>query len=557
VSQVKQYSEVEWAQIQTGFQKKTIEVLPKIYEAISNNGEITSQLAIRLVGEAIHGCHAVMPYRMDRVPEDINQYQIHIYDPNEPMNDDRLILVDFNEDEAAYTYDFSGQYTEWAEYGLRVEESQPIFTEPFHIYHTDLETGTRDDDFMLTFPNRPDIHIEGGSGGSIDVQGNDFTESLMGAETIFRPTGLNEKPFRFRLSPLSFTATTNAINDKPFYASSQGNYGSVSYIRNGVAPGESDNVMNAGDVFSYINQGSTPVNINAEILTSEGVSTYQYFCDNIEVGAGQTISLQIIDPTHVLITSNGASTNYDVRIRIFSEETGFWETEAPGIPIGTDVTQILIPDLVDDMFNGITIETDADGDGIFEGTEDADNAGIPDMILSAAEFNIAAVSGMGEFNISNVGSGNLNWNFVETPSWITFTEGATGVNHGHVIFTAEDNTGLTRQGWLIAESAAPANDQDSVFVTQLGTNGVSDLDLGALVSMQPNPASDRVRFVKNGLLQGMPLAYEIFDARGSLVKKGSFTNTSETIETGEWQRGVYMVRFTSDSKTIVRKLVVS
>ena len=557
ISQMKQYEQRMSEFNIRGYPDPIIKVIPELYNTLTNPQAGTKQLSIQLIGEELHGRHAIMPYKMVHSEDDINLYYIYIYDPNEPLNDERRVEVLFTDTAALYRYDFSGTFTDWASHGLAVGSYLEIFTTPYHLYQPGGPAATRDPAYILTLGNHPDLHLDGGGGGSIEVVEDAYNASLIGGEALFPVNGLSTKPNQFVLSALPFDAVTTAVNGPGFQASSQGTVGTVSYMRQGALEGETDHVINTGDVFSYINDADAAREIDAYILVNDGAMNYQYFCNDIVVVPGQTISLQIIEPTQVMITSDGAATNYDVRIRVYDPETGFWETEAPGIAIGTGVTQILIPDLVDDIFNGVTIQSDADGDGIFESTDDAGNAGIPNMMLSESEFNLAAISATGEFNISNVGGGNLNWNFIETPSWITFTEGATGINHGHVTFTAEDNTGLTRQGWLIAEAAAPANDQDSVFVTQLGTNGVSDLDLAALVSMQPNPAADRVRFVKNGLLQGMPLAYEIFDARGSLVKKGSFTGTTETIETGEWQRGVYTVRFTSDSKTIVRKLVVS
>jgi hypothetical protein len=158
--------------------------------------------------------------------------------------------------------------------------------------------------------------------------------------------------------------------------------------------------------------------------------------------------------------------------------------------------------------------------------------------------------------VSNVGAGNLNWTFTNVPSWISITEGASGINHGPVTFTAEDNLGLTRQDYLIADASAPANDQDTVLVIQLGINGVNDLELASLITIQPNPAHDHVQFVRHNILNGALLSYEIFDATGRLVENGNFTGTRMTLQTTEWESGVYSVRFVSEGKVLVRKLVV-
>ncbi len=558
-SQVKQFSTMQWARIQEGYTKRPHEMIDEIYSGLRDPQATTKQLGIVLVGEEVHGQHALMPYKMTREPGNINQYNIYVYDPNEPTFDDFHVVVDYSDTFSSYSYYFGSAWTEFNVFGLKYEEWVDNFTQPIHVAPiTAAPEENRDGNVILTLPANPELNITGGQGGSIDVMGNDYSNTLIGSQTIFLYTGQNEKPSNFLLAPGEYDISVSSTSDQDFSAYFQTDEGSIVYTRPSTSIGENDALSVTNTECLYTNSGSESVNVNAYVLTSDDEgSTYQYYCDNLDLAIGQTVGLDIIDATHVMITSAGGSSTYDVRIRIFNEATGFWECTSAGIAIGSGVTQQIIPELTGDTFNGVTIETDANQDGDFETTENFDNDGLPNMMLSQSEVNVPALAASGTFYISNVGAGNLNWSVASAPSWITVDEGATGINHGPLTFSAADNFGETRQEWLIVEAAAPANDQDSVLVTQLGINGIESLSAQMLMTMQPNPANGRVQFSRKELLGSAVLSYEIYNAAGSKITSGTMSANSMTLDVSEWSGGVYTVRFTAPANSFVMRLVVT
>lgn len=519
---------------------------------------------IALLGEEIHGRHALMPYKLERNESNINWYRVWVYDPNDPGNLTRNIVCEYNETYSAYSYNFGGNWTAWNRYGLKYDKYKKAFTQSRELLSLTGADNSRDLDYvMLSLINRPNVTItNAGGAGTIEVDGFNLTNTIPGSASICLPTGIIQKPFDFKLPLSDYEGMTIATNDEPLEAwlNTEG-YGTVMMMRTDTEEGDVDYFRNTDKKLFYINNGTAPIPLTATILTSSESTQLQYTVSNITVAPNQSIGLEILDATHVLITSNDAATSYDVNIQIYNPEVGFWNTTATNVPIGTDVTQLIIPSLTDDTMDGIIIETDANQDGTYELSDSYDNEGIPNMMLSHAQINVPNQTSNQSFHVSNVGGGNLNWTVVSSPSWISISTGATGVNHGPIEFTIAENTATTgRQDYIIVEASSPANDQDTVLVVQGegGGVGIEKLILSdAVVSLMPNPAKDFVQFAIDYNDYKGGVAYSIYSATGQLVKEGKMRGRKEIINTSEMDRGVYQVKFIINGKTIVKKLVLS
>jgi len=444
---------------------------------------------------------------------------------------------------------------------MRLDNPIPSLAEGVEVMSMNGQLGSRSGEALINFLNDYDVVItDDNNAEQINVTNGTPFNDIEGAQILYPYNGILQTPREFYLPSGDYSIEAINSSSLPFVSMMTNENGTVMFTRNDAQQGETEALGCHGSQYVYTNQLGQASNIDAYILTSDETTSYEYYVDNIDISAGQSIGLQIIDATHIMITSNGAATNYDVRIRIYSPETGFWEAVASNVPIGTNVTQLIIPSLTEDTMDGIMIETDANQDGTYEGSEGLDNEGIPNMMLSIAEVEIANTGGSESFHVSNVGAGNLNWNVVYAPSWITVNAGATGVNHGPIEFTvAENTTSAGRQDYLIVEASAPANDQDTVLVIQ-GEGGVIGIDNiklnGSAVSMMPNPANDRVQFAVEHNFVGNA-SYSIYSSTGQLVREGQIRGQKEIINTSHMERGVYQVKFNLNGKIIIKKLVLS
>lgn len=502
----------------------------------------------------------LIPTKMERVSVDYNKYKVYYYDPRYKSDTDRYFTIEYGPDYIS-TYTPETLALMPADVDIRLEDYDNLIGSEYpQLFNMSGQDGYRESSVKMAFLHSPDLSITASGGGEINVIGEEYSNSISGAEALNSYGGYGEKSHLFKLDPGEYSAAITAQSEGGFGAYSISENGSILYERNSAVAGDTDNIFSSGTSFGYRNQAGSSQDINALILTSDGAVHYSYYVDNIGVSSGQDISLQIIDATRVMITSSNASTTYDVRIRVFNPEVGFWEASAAGIAIGADVSQLLIPVLTLDNFDGITVETDADGDGIYEDSDFYPNGGTPVMVLSHYEVYSPNTGSDEEVFVSNIGGGNLNWTVVSSPDWVSVNAGLTGVNHGAVQFTvAENNDTNGRQGYIIIQAAAPANEQDTVLVTQgQGTGvGIDKINLSdALVSMMPNPAKDYVLFSLSNDFSGTA-SYSIYNATGQLVRESKMHDKKEIVNTSELNRGIYQVKFILNGSVVIKKLVLS
>lgn len=538
-----------------------IDYLYQLYPEFSPSFNLHYRVThIMLKDQELHAHHALVPYRISRDTSSINKYRVWVYDPNEPLSLDKYILINYADTGSSYAYIFDGVELPYNQFGLKhLIIRRPFLEEPTLLsYVSGYEN--RDSYVAISLGYSPETTITSDNGESIVVNGLNYQNTIEGSQSIDAITGHYTKPNKFELPVGNYDIETVSQDFKPISVFLNSNSGIISMSRSAEEIIETNHFTLEQEKLYYNNTTSEIRHINIHIVTKEDDTSLQYFVDDISVNPGQSLGLQIINPTQVVITSNGAATNYNVRIRIFNPETGFWEAVASNVPIGTNVTQLIIPSLTDDTMDGIIIETDANQDGTYEGSEGFDNEGVPNMMLSIAEVEISNTGGSESFHVSNVGAGNLNWNVVYAPSWITVNTGATGVNHGAIEFTvAENTTSAGRQDYLIVEASAPANDQDTVLVIQGegGIIGIDNLKLnGSAVSMMPNPANDRVQFAVEHNFVGNA-SYTIYSSTGQMVREGQMRGQKEIINTSQMERGVYQVKFNLNGKIIIKKLALS
>jgi len=537
------------------------EIAGELFSHISNPREYSPHFGIRLYGlnanDTIHGNHAIIPISMSKDPVDFNRYNIGIYDPNEPGSLDKRVQILMTDSTSWYRYNFGDNETNWTGLGIMLDTTwQSVFTGSFPpVVVTDATAGGfRIEDVILTFKHDPNIQITDGAGGVASIfEGGQFN-TIPNLRIESRETGRYSKAYKYGVGMSDLNITSEVVNFNSFNVLAQVSGGAISYSRPDAQLGEQDGLVTSDGMVSYINVMNVPVNLQTTVLTAANGMTFHYACNDIIVQPGQNVGMEIIDATHINITSNGAATNYDVSIRIFDPFTGFWEAEVNDIPIGANVTQQIIPDLNEDTFDGVIILNDANGDGEFEGSESIDNAGIPLMLFSQYEISVAALSGGGAFYVSNVGSGNLNWNVTSSPQWVTINAGQSGVNHGPVQFTSEDNEGLTRIGYIVVEEGN-GGVIDSVTVTQLGINHTDFIDPRYDLTVWPNPVVDFIRVERGSALIGDAISYEVIDIRGAMVGCSVPQSGSIVVDTRFWAAGTYTIRFKTKMGVMVKQVV--
>jgi hypothetical protein len=545
-----------WAKMQPT--RPLMEELGTIFESLT--GADNASMVMSLSTENEDGqweYKSVIPTKIETAQTNCNAYRLYYYDPNHRFDNNRYLTIFFNEDTTLiYTME---NFFSPSNVRVRMEDCEPLLQNNYpQLYNLNGGNDYREGSVRMAFLNNPDIHITS-SDGEVIVANELFQNSIPGSQSLNAHGGYIEKPHVFTFLPDEYNATITSQDDSPFSAWGTSEQGTIIFNRPAAQAGELDHVRNIGTQFTYDNQSGATQNINATILTSDGDMQLTYYVDDIQVNDGQEISLEIMSPIQVMITSSNAATDYDVRIRIFNPEVGFWEASANDIPIGTNVTQVLIPSLTDDTMDGIIVQTDADQDGVYEESDAYENNGMPNMLLSHYEVEVPNDGGNEIVHVSNVGGGNLNWTVISAPSWITVNTGATGVNHGPIAFTVAENTSTEgRQDYILIEASAPSNDIDTVLVIQGegGGVGISKLKLeDALVTLSPNPANDFLQVTLDSKFLG-DASYRIYNAAGQLVQENVLLSTRTMLNTSNMGSGVYQLQLTIGGQQVIKRLVI-
>jgi hypothetical protein len=96
-------------------------------------------------------------------------------------------------------------------------------------------------------------------------------------------------------------------------------------------------------------------------------------------------------------------------------------------------------------------------------------------------------------------------------------------------------------------------DTTIIDTTKVDSVGIGDVQLvGRYVSLQPNPASERVKVTSSFGLQGI----EIYNAAGARVREERASGYTATLDLGTLAEGAYLVRVHTPAGSTTKKLVV-
>ncbi len=112
---------------------------------------------------------------------------------------------------------------------------------------------------------------------------------------------------------------------------------------------------------------------------------------------------------------------------------------------------------------------------------------------------VGSSSGSTTFDVSNTGSGTMNWTAVSNSSWITITSGASGTNNGTININYSENTGVFRTGTITVTAAGATGNPKNVEVRQSGQTHFQTVWTGS-------PYQAMNMFLESATLEGNQLA---------------------------------------------------
>jgi hypothetical protein len=338
------------------------------------------------------GGHAVTPYR-------VVGSRVDVYDNNDPL--DTGNYVDLNPSDDTFTFPRPTKSETWSGGGV-------LFTFPITIWQGRRTFPTALDSLLTSF-----VFGDGGgaaAGGTSALfstpggewgtrEDRSFVNTLPGAQTIPIPGQSNDidRPTGPLLLPASGPAPTVTINSQDErYLFMSGEGGKVLQVQAANStPGDRDTIALHVENDSLIGMALTPQRSSTQLLPKVGMALgeqerllFRFW--QLDVPGGQTAGFQALPAAHAVVYENASDQGSSYSL-IVDAVDGAAEAVGTYIFGPIDAAAGAQQRLVVAQWpqgDALRVETDADGDGVFESetvlsgsecaSEDADLDGIPD-----------------------------------------------------------------------------------------------------------------------------------------------------------------------------------
>lgn len=532
-----------------------------------DNNDMT--LSIQKVSDGRSGAHNVVPFKVEREGNGVPGWEdIYIYDSNYPDDTLRKIRVNKNAPNGGEWYyeattNQSGQPEEWGGPG----HAQGIYlTLPLSDYagYQNLELdllpgGSNNAAFRFNGHVNAYFSLQADEmlnvGGSMMGYVNDYLTLDAGAGVpLVNSTGALSAPIGYMVSDQnSFTATISNIDTTSVSMAVYGNDYVMGYNRDDATQSQQDNLGFDGGL-TFTNPDATTKSVDLFTYIDMNNTSYHFWLNDIPSEQNAQLHLEPVNGNELIVTNTGNATHYQLTVSILSS-TDASTYVIDSVPFAEDAIHHIVPNWSDLSNDGLYITVDTNTVGV-DDTLFLDNQGLPVLFTSEGLIDEPAIAGTDTIAVINSGAGTLNWQVVESPSWITITAGNTGTDDELIIFDYSDNLGAPRSGWVVINSN-DVNSPDSVLVTQDFLVGVSPFQSQEEVAVYPNPASNLVNlaFAKDlGQIQ-----VKLTDLSGRLVRQNTYQNTQDktiTLDISGLTKGIYLLDIISTETRITEKLIV-
>lgn len=530
-----------------------------------DNDDMT--LSLQKMSPGRSGAHNVVPFKVERVDNGLPGWEdIYVYDSNYPNDTLRKIRVNKNAANGGEWYyeattNQSGQPEEWGGAG----EFQGIYlTLPISSYagYQALE--------LFLLPNgqaasRFNGHINAyfssqademlNVGGSMMGYVNDNLTLDAGAGVpLLYNSGALSAPYGYMVNDQSsFTATINNIDTTNVSMAVYGNGFVMGYNRDDATQSQADNVGFDGGL-TFTNPDATTKSVDLFTYIEESGTSYHFWLNDIPSEQNAQLHIEPVNGNELIVTNTGDATHYQLTVSILSpSDASVYVIDS--VPFATDATHHIVPNWADLSNDGLYITVDTTTVGV-DDTLFLSNQALPKLATSEGLINEPPVAGTDTIAVINSGAGTLNWQVVESPSWVTITAGNTGVDDELIIFDYSDNLGAQRSGWVVINSN-DVNSPDSILIVQDFLVGVSQFQNQEEVAVYPNPANDMVNLSFKEDLGVVDI--KLTDLSGRLVKQVTYQNTQDktvTLDVSGLTKGIYLLDIISTETRITEKLII-
>jgi hypothetical protein len=314
------------------------------------------------------GGHAVVPYKLERV-DSTSTFNVWVYNPNNPGDLSQFILID----SVANTWSDSTSLN-WgggtSDCYLHYESYFFLNTPTLNIIplNTVLDKENSNGSGRITVYNthEAEIIITSETGEDIGYQNDIAFNNMTDAVPIIPLTGYAHPPIGYDLPDHTYSLHLNNFTSAESYIMFETDATIYDYRRFDAESNQSDMLQVSGNGVKITNSDAVTKNIEFETILFDNITHEKVLIlSNIDISAGDSLNIREKDRNELAFNNYGERMDYDLHIRIVSEDSQFI-FEHSGIPIDQNSGHQIVPDWDDLRNEPVKILIDHGNDGTID-----------------------------------------------------------------------------------------------------------------------------------------------------------------------------------------------
>lgn len=178
----------------------------------------------------------------------------------------------------------------------------------------------------------------------------------------------------------------------------------------------------------------------------------------------------------------------------------------------------------------------------------------PELHVPKDTLFLSSDSGLAEFEVQNIGLGEMDWVVRSDATWFSFASDTIGLNNGTAKIFHETNTESTSRESFIEIIAPSSIDYiDTLVVIQVGSANMPAPDTPLSTEAYPNPTNGTVVIqLDDRFSEGMLI---VRNQQGQTVKSQAFYHRNPTFDFSDLAIGVYFVEAVNEDLSTVVKIL--
>ena len=320
------------------------------------------------------GGHEVTPYKMERLGSS-SVFNLHVYDSRAPGSAAQIIQVDSGKNQWV---DLTGLDWGTGVAGCYLERESGEFLSRPDLFRPALVFGSGSNPSGVSYASiynasGCEITIESSSGGHIGYQDSSVINEIPGATPVIPRTASLHPPIGYFVPQDEYSIDMNSFSDTSSYVYFISDSTVYKYSRSDASAGQNDLLNISSNGVTIANPDAVPKLTRLEtIIINDTTSNKLFSLENVQVSSGDSIEFREIDRNELLIKNYGGMTNYDMQVRMESDQGQAFFLHY-SVPLAANSGHQIVPDWNKLESSPVKILIDLGNDGTIDDSIFVDN----------------------------------------------------------------------------------------------------------------------------------------------------------------------------------------